>query len=319
MSHLSQRRQRSPAGFTLVELLVVIAIIGVLVALLLPAVQSAREAARRVHCTNNLKQIGLAVHNFHDAKKKIPPGRYYDETPTWAVLILPYMEELAAYDQWDLYRRYWRPENDKARVMIVPGYLCPSRSRTNTLTDGGPSPTYYTDTAEPHPPGAQGDYAGNAGNANGSTTDIGNDSNGVIIAQLMFDSASNYPEDFWPDSRLRFKHVVDGLTKTILAGEKHLQFGKYGAKYDVGGDGSIYSANDIAFTMRTGGTTSPIARVPEDDILGAYRLSFGSWHSGICQFVMADGSVHVIATDISGDLLDRLTQRNDQKEINEAF
>ena len=319
MRYPLQRRQQSPTGFTLVELLVVIAIIGILVALLLPAVQAAREAARRSQCTNNLKQIGLAVQNFHDAQRKIPPGRYYDETPTWAVLILPYMEQSTAFDQWDLYRRYWRSQNDNARVIIVPGYLCPSRSRPNPLTDGGPSPTYYSDTAEPHPPGAQGDYAGNSGNANGSLTHIGNEGNGVIIAQLMFDNASIYPEKFWPDSKLRFKHLIDGLSKTLLVGEKHLQIGKYGAKYDVGGDGSIYSANDIAFSMRTAGSTSPLARVPDDDITGAYRLSFGSWHPGICHFVMADGSVHAIATDISGDLLDRLAQRNDQRVIDEAF
>src|SRR5687768_7400101 len=86
-------------GFTLVELLVVIAIIGVLVALLLPAVQAAREAARRAHCTNNLKQIGVAVHNFADARKALPPAYLTGfGHATWLVLIMPYLEESELYE-----------------------------------------------------------------------------------------------------------------------------------------------------------------------------------------------------------------------------
>src|SRR5262245_29962927 len=93
-------------GFTLVELLVVIAIIGVLVALLLPAVQSAREAARRMQCQNHLKQIGLAVHSFEDVYKTLPHSRY-DDRYTWAVEILPFIEQKTLYDQWDLTKRYY--------------------------------------------------------------------------------------------------------------------------------------------------------------------------------------------------------------------
>src|SRR5688500_12419399 len=89
-------------GFTLVELLVVIAIIGILIALLLPAVQAAREAARRYQCTNNLKQIGLAMHNYHDINGKFPPSRIArGDYITWAVLILPYMEQQAMYELWN--------------------------------------------------------------------------------------------------------------------------------------------------------------------------------------------------------------------------
>ena len=92
----TEAHSRSPAGsrgFTLVELLVVIAIIGILVALLLPAVQAAREAARRIQCTNHLKQIGLAIHNFHDAHKKLPPSRMPCNHGTWASEIWPYLEQ----------------------------------------------------------------------------------------------------------------------------------------------------------------------------------------------------------------------------------
>src|ERR687898_633618 len=102
-------KPRAMRGFTLVELLVVIAIIGILVALLLPAVQAAREAARRSQCVNNLKQIGIAIHNYHDAHKKLPPGSPLvgpNDDPqlpgmTWAGLILPYMEEGAIYDSFN--------------------------------------------------------------------------------------------------------------------------------------------------------------------------------------------------------------------------
>ncbi len=91
-------RIRLSRGFTLVELLVVIAIIGVLIALLLPAVQAAREAARRTQCANNLKQQGLAVHGFIDVRKELPPSRIADHHATWLWLILPYMEQENLYD-----------------------------------------------------------------------------------------------------------------------------------------------------------------------------------------------------------------------------
>src|SRR5262245_5102981 len=94
------------AGFTLIELLVVIAIIGVLLALLMPAVQKVREAANRTQCANNLKQLGLAVHSFHGVTNTLPPDRLANEWPTWAVLLLPYLEQDNAYRLWDLRCRY---------------------------------------------------------------------------------------------------------------------------------------------------------------------------------------------------------------------
>src|SRR5262245_51298444 len=87
-------------GFTLVELLVVIAIIGILVALLLPAIQAAREAARRTQCVNHLKQLGIAIHNFHDARKGIPPSRLDNHHATWMFLVRPFMEDGALFDAW---------------------------------------------------------------------------------------------------------------------------------------------------------------------------------------------------------------------------
>jgi prepilin-type N-terminal cleavage/methylation domain-containing protein len=123
-------RMRQP-GFTLIELLVVIAVIAVLMGLLLPAVQKAREAASRISCANNLHQLGLAFHLYHDARGKLPPSRLSPSTATWAVLILPYIEEDNLYRQWDLSRIYY-DQYPVARQKAVKIYFCHSRRTSNT-------------------------------------------------------------------------------------------------------------------------------------------------------------------------------------------
>lgn len=137
MSLLVPRRRR---GFTLVELLVVIAIIGILVALLLPAVQSAREAARRMQCVNNLKQLALACHTYHDQNKTFPPAAQFDlqhegqcDTTAnlranWIMVVLPFMEQQSTLDAFDLDRYIPEAANLNARGVAIPGLVCPSDS-----------------------------------------------------------------------------------------------------------------------------------------------------------------------------------------------
>src|SRR5206468_7059960 len=113
-------------AFTLIELLVVIAIISTLIGLLLPAVQKVREAAARAKCQNHLKQMGLAVHNFHDATNKLPPARIADQYATWSVFLLPYIEQDALYRTFDLTKKYYDQTtfDYKAQVSV---YFCPAR------------------------------------------------------------------------------------------------------------------------------------------------------------------------------------------------
>src|SRR5580704_12714785 len=137
---------RRRTGFTLIELLVVIAIIAILIGLLVPAVQKVREAAARMQCSNNLKQIGLACHNFESTTKRLPPGgvNYAGGTPpAWSIIILPYVEQANLYNLWnftlDLNNSGTTTTNDTARLQQVPFFLCPSDGSSGFQTDPGGS------------------------------------------------------------------------------------------------------------------------------------------------------------------------------------
>jgi prepilin-type N-terminal cleavage/methylation domain-containing protein len=152
------------AGFTLLELLVVMGILALLAGLLMPAVQKAREAAARVSCANNLKQLGLAMHQYHDHNGRLPPVRACDAGASWAVLILPHLDQSNLYYQWNLKKSYYE-QTDPARQTSVPVYFCPSRRTASSdprlsvsgdwPSDGSQGSTVY--------PGALADYAVNMG------------------------------------------------------------------------------------------------------------------------------------------------------------
>ena len=133
---LCKQDRISSRGFTLVELLVVIAIIGILIALLLPAVQAARESARRTQCLNQCRQIGLAIHNFHDTRHELPPSRIGDQMLTWAAVILPFIEEYSLGDQVDSYRSFDR-QPEVVRTTPVNMFFCPSRQHDSLLVERG--------------------------------------------------------------------------------------------------------------------------------------------------------------------------------------
>ncbi|QDU90488.1 Type II secretion system protein G precursor [Pirellulimonas nuda] len=150
MQVFQKNAARRGGGFTLVELLVVIAIIGILVAMLLPAVQSAREAARRTACQNNFKQAGVALHNYHSSQRQFPPGTLFTEQSStttcpkvvagvrgfgWAAFILPYMEEQTLYDRFNFDINVYDGENWNASTTLVPAFVCPSERNEGAWVD----------------------------------------------------------------------------------------------------------------------------------------------------------------------------------------
>ena len=295
------RFARSQRGFTLVELLVVIAIIGVLVALLLPAIQAAREAARRTQCINNLKQVGLAMQNFHDTYDKVPPARWFNGSLTWASLLLPFMEANTTYDLFDFEVSYYDRMQISARTAIIPGYFCPSRR-----SPGGGFELSKETRSRPGP-GLTADYAGCVGNHIGGNYNPR--ANGTVITSKSWGE----PGNLW-DSEVTFATIPDGLSNTFFVGEKHVPVTKFTRAQ---ADSSIHSGDYLECITRVAGPGfPPVANPTLGDEIGdqgrdAWELRFGSFHSGTLNFALCDGSVQTISNDIDVEAYGYLAVRND--------
>lgn len=316
-------RCRRGGGFTLVELLVVIAIIAVLIGLLLPAVQSARESARVTRCKNNLRQIGLAVETYTSALKFLPPGRWKDRCVTWFGLILPNLEDAAGFALWKVDLTYYDAANAAARQNIVSTYLCPSRSRS--------SPLSADRAGVQQTPGLVGDYAGNIGPVLQSENPSGSYNPARYAGVIVTASVFKLPANTRPRGDIRPKDITDGMSKTFLAGERYVPTTRLGQRAF---DSSIYLAEYAEYSMRAAGTgqefddsgnrtstvqTNPLASGPVDQSLvgaNAEKFVFGGPHpSGSTMFVFCDGSVRPIRATTDIAVLSALSNRADGRSV----
>lgn len=289
------RPSRARSGFTLIELLVVIAIIAILIALLVPAVQKVRESAARTQCLNNLKQIGLAIHNFHDVYKKLPASRLADQFATWYVMILPYIEQGNIYGRWDLTLRYYNQPATFDVTAQVPIFVCPGR---RTLPQIG----QLAEDVAAGKKGTLGDYAAASSDtaANVPTAYDMPGASGSIITGMVNGAQ-------W-DTRTRFVSVTDGLSNTLFIGEKHIQLNMFGL---VKGDRTIWNGDSIDVIARIAGPGRPLQR----DLKASTNQSFGSYHTGVVPFLFGDGSVRAISTSCPEATLRLLVQRADGNPI----
>jgi prepilin-type N-terminal cleavage/methylation domain-containing protein len=332
MLELKMRRHSSKnRGFTLVELLVVIAIIGVLVALLLPAVQAAREAARRTDCQNRARQITLACQNYHDARLRFPSasGRTttgFNTMLSWVAQILPYVEMKGVHDLVDQNHHWDDPQNDRAEKTPLPSFRCPSQEAIEpTYTDPiGGSGTEELSNLRIH-------YHGNMGAKvncpNGSTTypdktyvTVGNCGNGGanVINGLIVPPTDGPPV---VDNKVSLKNVPDGSSNTILIGELSWDSGAqrvwlvasasrtYHNSYD-------YTSKNVRWPLNTAWRAlqnQPASGYDNND------MSFGSRHPGGCHIGMGDGSVHFISQDIEITTLKALASRDSEETFQSPF
>jgi prepilin-type N-terminal cleavage/methylation domain-containing protein len=283
------RTRRS--AFTLIELLVVIAIIAVLIGLLLPAVQKVREAAARTKCQNNLKQLGLAVQNYHAANETLVPAWIGpnsadpDGWATWAVLLLPYFEQDSVYRLWDL--RYPASKQTPAAYQTQLSILhCPSRPEF-VLSQGDFSAAG----------GGLTDYAASFGTAANFTN-----SNGAVIPvnpPLGTDGSGNPVINSWR-GQLNLLSITDGTSNTFLFGEKHVRPNSLRGKNE---DRSVFGGQNNSVRRMAGiapnGDVRPLS--PANNQSGALaNTTFGGPHPTLCQFVFCDGSVRglPLSTDL---------------------
>jgi hypothetical protein len=232
------------------------------------------------------------------------------------VLIFPFIEQDPFYKEWDTSQWYYlHPET--VRKTQVPMYYCPSRrsAAADSISNQGEIPdTPWSGDNPPYLPpyyGALGDYAGCAGdNSTGHTFNTVDANGAVVLAEYQHGGAKSPYSIVKPRSLTRFEKITDGLSNTLFVGEKHVPLGKFGREDN--GDGSIYNGDPMnENAARIAGPGYPLARSPDE----VYKINFGSYHPGVCQFVMGDGSVRALPTSISGTILGYLAVRDDGQPI----
>jgi prepilin-type N-terminal cleavage/methylation domain-containing protein len=325
---------KSTQAFTLVELLVVIAIIGVLVALLLPAIQAAREAARRSQCINNMKQMGIAVQNYHDTKKSLPPFRVGDHQPTWIVLVLPFLEQAQIANLWDESLGCFYDQRPAFRTLQVDTFICPSQTHDSRTMLAQPDTVHGHNRNDPQVPGAQGyegsisDYRAVAGST--CIIELGppplrfrdlNNSNSHLAdgpcpqanrAYLVLTSTptNRGMKSFKAETSL--KSISDGTSNTLFAGEVGRGTSESGHAFN--GDhaaGVFFGADGRQFAKRPGLPAKPLgqALTAEQELNYGDSGTFGSVHNGVVNFVMCDASVQSLSQDIDPNVMDALATR----------
>ncbi len=278
----TQRSRTVAPGFTLIELLAVIAIIGVLVALTMPAVQSAREAARRTQCQNNLKQVGLALHNYVATTDAFPigylswPGQGVAPGWAWSAAVLPQLEQASVYQSINIAIPVDAHENDTVRLTALAVFVCPSDRRSGAFTETSTLPRGPTEARTTSYAGCQGIGGSLPGN-------------GLFVA----------------NKSIRPRDVRDGLSQTLAVGER----------------GSFLVQNAWAGAMSIGrGGDQVLAQTPSASSgLGAtdtQPTSFASPHPGVIEFAMADGSIRAVKKTVDPAVYRALATRNGREVIN---
>jgi prepilin-type N-terminal cleavage/methylation domain-containing protein/prepilin-type processing-associated H-X9-DG protein len=307
---VTQRRR----AFTLVELLVVIAIIGILIALLLPAVQAAREAARRSQCTNNLKNLGLAMHNYHDLFGKFPYG-FDDHETLWQAMILPQLEQQNLYStllftesgpgNWDS-----GSANTIACGTLIPVFRCPSLIIEQHITNNGITgrvPTSYRACA-----------GSNIYSDDASTIPASAPAGAMALEQVPLNGM------FYGCSAVRMADVIDGTSNTILIGESYTDtYSKDGQQMDYWYFGSPQTGGWVPggkggteYSEGLGSTGPKINSRLDPLVPGAImEMSFGSYHPAGANFCLADGSVRFLPESINLLVYQALGSRNGKESV----